>query len=91
MKTWTYYTIQIFIYCSKKIKIKTYVHTNICMQMYIAVSFIMTQEEAIQIFTAWWMDKQDVYKQNATEYYSTIKTNEIMKYATKGKNLKNIT
>lgn len=25
------------------------------------------------------MDKQDVYKQNATEYYSTIKTNEITK------------
>ena len=51
----------------------------------------MTQKEAIQIFTAWWMDKQDIYKQNAIEYYSTIKTNEIMKYATKGKNLKNIT
>ena len=61
------------------------------MQMYIAVLFIMTQKEAIQIFTAWWMDKQDIYKQNAIEYYSTIKTNEIMKYATKGKNLKNMT
>lgn len=58
--------------------------------MYIAVLFIMTQKEAIQIFTAWWMDKQDVYKQNATEYYSTIKTNEITKYAIKWKNLKNI-
>ena len=48
----------------------------------------MTQKEAIQIFTAWWM--YFVYKQNTTEYYSTVKTNEIMKYAITLKNLKNI-
>lgn len=55
---------------------KTNVHTNICMQMYIAGLFIMAQNETIQIFTNRWIDKH-----NTIEYYLAIKLNEIMIYA----------
>lgn len=55
---------------------KTNVHTNICMQMYITGLFIMAQNETIQIFTNKWIDKQ-----NTIEYYLAIKLNEIMIYA----------
>lgn len=50
----------------------------------------MAQNETIQMSTNWWMDKQAIYKQNTTEYYSAIKINEIMIYAITCINLKNI-
>ena len=75
---------------------KTYVHTKTCMQIFIAILFIMPQKETIKMFTNWSINKMYPY----IIYYMDIAypcngllifaRNKLLTHATTWMNLKNM-
>lgn len=70
-------------------KIKTYIYTKICTQMFIATLFLIAQGRKNPRSINWWKDKQNV-TYLTVEYYSTIERNGILVDAAIGMNFKNI-
>ena len=62
-------------------KIKTLLRKDICTTIYTAILFTTRRPEATQTPINRWIDKEDTHT-HTMEYYSAIKKNEILLYAT---------